>query len=236
MNLDHQLQREILLKLIHNPSLSFNQLWAKQGNSNKFAYHLKRLEETGLIQKNKTRYKLTDEGRKLSAFIEGSSGHKAEMPTLAHVLIVKKGNKMLCQKRLKEPFYGYWGFISGKINFGLNIFECAKRDLEEEAGLKAKNIIIKGIEQVKTYEKDKLIFHHYMIMLEATNIRGKLKKKTNKAKHAWLTHDQFRKKEHFPEVWLPIYFKNNNFTILEAERYMKNGKFTGCKLIKEISF
>ena len=235
MDFDHQLQREILLKLIHNPSLSFNQLWAKQDNSNKFAYHLKRLEETGLIRKNKTHYQLTDEGRKLSAFIEGDSGHKAEMPTLTHVLMVKKDNKILCQKRLKEPFYGYWGFISGKINFGLNLFECAQRDLEEETGLKAKDITLKGLEQVKTYEKDKLLFHHYMVIIEINNPQGQLKKKTHKAEHSWLTLDQFKEKERFPEIWLTLYF-SNKFTILEAERYMEDGKFTGCKLIKKISF
>src|SRR5262245_38161487 len=128
--MEHDLQKSIILKLIHNPSLSFNELWNKQGESNKFAYHVNKLEADNLIAKNQEgRYSLTAEGRKLSAFIEGDTGGKAEFPTLTIFQIVWNGERMLCQKRLKEPFYGTWGMVSGKQNFGFNIEECAKRDL-----------------------------------------------------------------------------------------------------------
>lgn len=235
--LEHEAQRKIILKLIHNPSLSFNELWGKEGESNKFAYHLNKLEEEGLVIKQETTYTLTEEGKKLSAFIEGDTGTKAEFPTLTIVLIIKKDEKYLCQKRLKEPFYGYWGFVSGKINFGQNIEECAHRDLYEETGLETKEWKLKAIEQTKTFEESKLLFHHYMFILETNNPKGQLKIKTHKAEHVWLTLDEYKNKERFPGEWFFDHIiHSNKLVLLENERYMKEGKFISAQTKKIESF
>lgn len=235
--IQHETERQILLKLIHNPELSFNELWAKQGESNKFAYHVNKLEEKGLIKKSQKGYQLTDEGKKLSAFIEGDSGTRAEFPTLTVVVLVKNGDKYLCQKRLKEPFYGYWGVVSGKINFGQNLFECATRDLYEEAGLKANDWKLKGIEQVKTYQEGKLLFHHYMLIVETDKFSGTLKERTHKAEHKWLTLEEYEKAEGFPREWFFKYIVHAERPVMiEAERYMENGKFTTGKLLNVTQF
>jgi len=235
--LEHELQKQILLKLIHEPELSFNALWAKQGESNKFAYHVNKLEETGLIHKNGTGcYKLTDEGRKLSAFIEGDTGSKAEFPTLTVVMVVKQDGKHLCQRRLKEPFYGVWGLVSGKINFGQNVFECAKRDLFEESGLLAEDWKLKAIETIKTFDNEKLLYHHYMFIVQTDKVSGVLKEKTHKAEHCWLPLDEYLKKERFPSEWADLIFKSDDCVLIEGERYMTDGKFTGSKTMKVVKF
>ncbi|MEK6615779.1 MAG: hypothetical protein AABZ32_06675, partial [Bacteroidota bacterium] len=64
------------------------QLWAKQGPSNKFAYHLTVLEEDGLIIKDAKGYSLTQEGKKRSAYLEGSTGEKAKFPIIAILIVV----------------------------------------------------------------------------------------------------------------------------------------------------
>ena len=179
--LDHELERSILLKLIHSPEMSFNELWAKQGESNTFTYHVHKLEQQGLIAKNtRGNYSLTDEGRRMSAFIEGETGTKAEFPTLTLVILARKGERYLCQKRLKEPFYGYWGFVSGKINFGHNLFSCASRDLLEEAGLFGSEWTLKAFEMVKTFEQEKLLHHHYLFFVETLNPPEPSKRKHTK--------------------------------------------------------
>lgn len=228
----HELERQILLKLIHTPHATFNELWSKQGASNTFAYHINKLESVQLIENNEGKYKLTNEGRKLSAFIEGDTGNRAEFPTLVVIMHVRKGDKYLCQKRLKEPFYGYWGFVGGKINFGQNIFECAKRDLFEEAGLHASDWKLKAIEQLKTFEKDTMIFHHYTFVVETLNPSGELKEKTHKAENAWLTLEEYKSKERFSGSWFFDHVVSaDKPVIIEAERYMEEGKFIGSKLI-----
>ncbi|RJQ19931.1 NUDIX domain-containing protein [Candidatus Woesearchaeota archaeon] len=233
MEITHETERKILLKLIHAPSLSFNELWSKDGESNTFAYHLGKLESNGLVAKNKDGlYQLTEEGRKLSAFIEGDTGKRAEFPNFSHVLLVQNGDKWLTQKRLKEPFFGYWGFVSGKINFGQNLFECATRDLLEEAGLHATEWTLRAIEQVKTYENGKLLHHHYLFHVSTDNVSGNLKEKTHKAEHAWLTLDEYRQKETFPsEKFFCHIIPSKRPLLIEAERYMENGKFTEYKTL-----
>jgi ADP-ribose pyrophosphatase YjhB (NUDIX family) len=230
--LEHDTQRKILLKLIHKPNSSFNELWSKEGESNNFAYHLNKLEELNLVKKSDTTYQLTDEGRKLSAFIEGDTGGQAAFPTLTVLALVKDGDKYLCQRRLKEPFYGYWGFVTGKINFGQNLFECATRDLLEEAGLHATKWRLRAIEQVKTYEEGKLLFHHYIFDVETEEFSGELKEKTHKAEHAWMTLEEYKAAIGFPREWFFSNIVNAERPILiEAERYMEKGRFTGGKLI-----
>lgn len=231
-------EKRIIKKLIHAKNSSFNELWGKKGESNNFSYHLGKIVEKGLVEKKEGKYSLTEEGHKMSAFVEGDTGERAEFPTITIVLIVKKGNKFLCQKRLKQPFYGVWGFPSGKINFGQNLFECAKRDLEEETGLKSSEWKLKALEQVKTFEDKKMLFHHYIFHLMTEQAKGKLKEKTHKAENKWMTIDEYYSKEEafpgdkFKEHILPA----EKPIMIEAERYLKNGKFAGYKTLSVSKF
>ena len=228
--LDHETQRRIILKLIHNPSMSFNELWGKNGESNAFAYHLNKLEEQGLVQKSDASYTLTAEGKKLSAFIEGDTGGKAEMPTPTVIILVREGNRILCQQRLKEPFYGYWGLPSGKINFGWNPKECAVRDLKEEAGLDAEEVELRDIEFTKSFDGEKLLHHHIMFTYEVTKFSGALKERTHKAVNRFLTLDEINNEKRFPGDWSKKYFdRAASLVIAEKERHMSNGEITGFK-------
>ena len=90
MDINHKVQRKIILNLIHNPSLSFTELWDKEIDSNKFAYHLAALESKNIVKKAKNgRYTLSEEGKKHSVFIEGDTGEKAIVPVFANALIVQ---------------------------------------------------------------------------------------------------------------------------------------------------
>ncbi len=53
MEITQDAQKNILVKLIHNNGIKYNDLWAKDGESNKFNYHLKSLIEGGLVKKKK---------------------------------------------------------------------------------------------------------------------------------------------------------------------------------------
>ena len=236
----HSTERRIILKLIHAPELGFNELWAREGESNAFAYHVNKLESLGVIVKRTNgSYGLSEEGKKLSAFIEGDTGTRAEFPTISTVMLVQQGDKWLCQKRLKEPFYGYWGFTSGKINFGFNLFECASRDLMEETGLKADKWTLKAIEMVKTLDRKtgKMLYHHYLFHVHTDTASGIVKERTHKAEHAWLTLDEYKKKETFPsEKFFEHIIPAQKPILMEAERYMEDGKFVGMKTVSVVSF
>ncbi len=232
--MEHELQKLIVQRLIHAPRAQFNELWNKDGESNVFAYHLKKLEEQGVIEKFADGYGLTPKGRELSTFIEGETGELAKLPTPTVIMLVRQGSKFLCQRRLKEPFYGYWGFLSGKINFGWNPVECAVRDLKEEAGLEAKNARLKALSFVKTYEQGKILHHHLMYIVEITEVQGQWLEKTHKAENAWLTADEYLAKERFPDTWFSKeLMSSSDVFVIEAERFMEAGKFAGYTVIRK---
>ncbi len=226
-------QRQILLKLIHHPKLSFTQLLAGRRDSNLFAYHLTTLKEKNIIELNDGFYSLSDEGRKMSAFIEGDTGKKALFPTFVHGLIIEKDGKILVQKRLKEPFYGYWSLISGKINLGLNIEECANHDLTEETGLIANSSKIIGINQIKTLKDNNLSFHCIVFLVKLFGIQGELIEKTHKGINKWMTIEEYKKQKRFPDPWLDDVLNAKEFIFLETERTFENKEFVDFKIIKQ---
>jgi len=231
--MNDNIRKNISLKMIHRPEARFSDLSDKTVESNAFSYHLKKMEQEGLIEKCDEVYRLTPEGRKASAFIEGDSGERAELPTPVVVVVVKDGDKILAQKRLKQPFFGYHGFISGKVNFGFNILECAKRDLLEETDLEAE-LEFRGIGMSKTVEDDNLLFHHFFYFVLATNPKGKLKEKTHKAENFWVNISDIKNLERFPDFDEVVkLLQQDRFFIRENIRYQENGKFIGSKTVSE---
>lgn len=196
----------------------------KKYESNLFAYHLKRLQEQGIVEKQEDYYHLTPEGRKLSAFIEGDTGSKASLPTPTVIIVVREGNKLLCQKRLKEPFFGIWGLPSGKINFGWHPRECAIRDLKEETGLDAKNAELIDVESTKSFDDGALLYHHLMFTYLVTEYEGTLIERTHKAENKFLTLDELSQEKCFPGDWSRRYLgENHNLHISEKERILEKG-------------
>jgi len=66
---------------------------------------------------------------------------------LATLLYVMKDDKTLMlyrNKRKKDYHEGKWNGLGGKFELGESPEECAIRELEEESGLIAKNLIFKG--------------------------------------------------------------------------------------------
>lgn len=232
--MNDDIRKQIFLKLIHTKEAKFSELWDKSVESNAFTYHLKKLEQDGLIEKKGDAYSLTFKGRQESAFIEGDSGERALMPTLTVVVMVKDNNRVLVQKRLKEPFYGYHGFISGKINFGLNVLECAARDLFEETSLNA-DFELKGFTMTKTFDDDRLAFHHFFYFVVATNPRGVLKTKSHKEENFWVNIEDIDKIENkFPDFdKYRVLDMEGRFFIREVERYQKDGKFIDYKVLSQ---
>lgn len=235
MKIEHTLQKKILLKLIHLPKATFKELQEGMRESNKFAWHIKALESKELIQKNDDgTYSLSDQGKKLSTYIEGDTGDIAKVPIVAHAIIANKEDKYLFQKRLKEPFYGHLGFVSGKINFGFNVEECAKRDLTEETGLTAEHAKIVGLHQVKTYdEHHKLMHHHLIFTVHLSELSGNFTENTHKAKNMWLTTQEYESQERFPGPSIEEWLKTDRMTLVEAKRYFIDGKLKDYETISK---
>lgn len=227
----------ILSKIMHQPGLSFNALWDKQGTSNKFAYHLKTLEQDGLIKKEQGAYFLTSKGKSEAAFIDGASGKKASFPLVGILAVIfDSDGKILLNRRLKEPFYGAWGMPGGKIKFEHTILECAAEEIKEETGLEC-DLELKGIFSAKTFNNEKLAYNHQMFIVKATNPRGELIPSTREGENHWLTIDEIKQLDTFPGVMSHIEAcLSNSFHWTQVERTQENDEFTGGRTIHNIEY
>ncbi|MCW8966833.1 MAG: NUDIX domain-containing protein, partial [Candidatus Pacearchaeota archaeon] len=186
---------------MHSPSMGFNELWEKQGESNKFAYHLKVLEEDEFVLKVDNKYCLSHKGKTYVAYVDGESGDKTKFPLLGVICIVydKVKDRYLMSKRLKEPFYGYIGFIGGKLEFSQYIYECARKEVKEETGLDC-NVELKGIFSSKTYNNCELSYNHQMFVLLCSNPVGELLGRTREGENQWMSEEEIKKCNIFPNV------------------------------------
>ncbi|MEK7550764.1 MAG: NUDIX domain-containing protein [Patescibacteria group bacterium] len=99
----------------------------------------------------------------------------------------------LVHQRLKEPFYGWCGSHSGKIRWGENPIDCAKREFLEETGLTGK-FTHKGIVHYLHFHKDgRLLEDKYFWVYKIENTEGDLKESVPEGKNLWITEKEFRK-------------------------------------------
>ena len=233
--MEHKIRDSILKKLMHNPGLLFNEL-CEEEKSNKFSYHLKLMEEEGLIEKQQlNKYFLSSEGKALAVFIDGSTGKKEKQPLINVVMVVYNDNgNILLHHRLKEPFYDYYGFPGAKIKFGEEISECAKRELKEETNLEA-DVELMGIMNCHTFNNGKIAYHHNQYIFKCTNPKGELKKEDREGTFEWASKEEVLSKNLFPDdPFILERIEKGLFFNVEMDRFQDNDKFGKIK-IKSIS-
>ncbi len=230
-----EVREKILLKLMHEPRLGFSELWDKSVDSNKFAYHLKSLEEQGMIRKVDNKYELTLKGRQKVGMLDGETGKEKEYPIFCVLIMPIQGDKVLLQERLREPIYGYWGIIGGRIESGRNLTETLEHELEEEVGLEGE-FKVKGLFVVKTFEKQRLAYTHYHILAKAFNLKGKLKTEIKEGKNKWFKILDVPKLKIFPDMPKLIEMaQRKGFSIVEMNRYMENKEFKRIEIVNEVT-
>jgi 8-oxo-dGTP diphosphatase len=76
---------------------------------------------------------------------------------LATLCYVRKGHKTLMVHRVKKPndiHQGKWNGLGGKMESGESPEDCARREIQEESGLTASNITLKGILTFPSFAAD----------------------------------------------------------------------------------
>jgi len=174
----HYIQMMILRELLLNSSRKFTDLNVKKMPSDQFTYHIKTLINLDLISKNKSYYQLTPKGKEFANTMD-TDKYVLEKQGKISVLIIatrKRENSLylLTQKRLKEPYMGFRGFISGKARFGETVINAAKRELKEETGLAGKFKFKYILHELIYLNKIKLIEDKYFYVLQCTKTKGRL--------------------------------------------------------------
>lgn len=188
----------ILRELLFNPNSRFTDLNIQGLSNDHFSYHIKVLIQDGYVTKNESKYLLTNKGKEFANRMDTDNTEIEKQPKVAVIIIATKhinGKKhLLVQERTKEPYFGYYGFITGKIRFGEKVSETAKRELKEEAGLEGGNIVIKRIvhDHVVLEDSGDLVEDKMFYVVLIKNPKGDLVD-TRNGKNKWITVEQFKK-------------------------------------------
>lgn len=181
----HPIQKHILLVLTQSKTALFTQMRPKDILNDKYNYHLKHLISQKLIQKEKNVYSLTLLGLQTISNMS-IKGHVQQFfkVSVALFIVNTTENKILLQKRLRQPFYGDINSFTGKVKLGESVTDTAKRKMKEECGLNGDFTII-GIHRKMKYFKNVLVEDAVYHDCYCQNPKGKLQELNSFGENFW---------------------------------------------------
>jgi 8-oxo-dGTP pyrophosphatase MutT (NUDIX family) len=203
MNKDlHEVQASILKELLfHHDGTNFASLNKLGMTNDHFTFHIKRLLNEGIIEKKDKLYFLTQKGKQYAGKLDIFELKMEQFGTPGVAITAKRVIKgkmhYLIQQRLKEPLYGYYGFVNGKIKFGELSINTARRELFEETGLTGDPEIITIQHRLRGPNPQDIKLDHFFFIYLVKNPKGKLKH-TEEGKNFWKTVDEIKKLNLFP--------------------------------------
>lgn len=205
----HEAQTSILRELLFVPQAGFAVLQKPTGlTSDHFMFHINRLVELELVERvGRGQYRLTINGKEYANRLdtdERTIERQAKISVLLVPLRERAGTdetEYMIHRRLKQPFYGRYGFMSGKIRWGESIEEGAARELLEETGLRG-DLEFKCIYHKRDYTTgDRLLEDKYFFIMTATNVSGDFQANFDSGSNHWHTRAEIAALENkFPGV------------------------------------
>jgi ADP-ribose pyrophosphatase YjhB (NUDIX family) len=184
-------------------------------DSDVFKFHLRKLVHQKLVEKQSDgQYALTLRGKEFANNLSRTDFTVQKQPKLSVAIIAKKqtsdGVVYLFQKRQRNPYYGFWGILTGPIQWGEQIEETAKREFEKQTGLSAM-YKIQSFYRKTDYEKDTrgLLEDKLFVVIEATDIRGEITNKWAGGFNAWMSISELENQ--------PKYFASSHDLIQMAQ-------------------
>jgi hypothetical protein len=165
--------------------------------SDTFKFHLRKVIDFGYVEKRLTgEYHLTASGNEFANNLDSAKRTIQKQPKLSVLIVASKqaenGNELfLVQKRLRRPFLGFWGCLSGPVRWGEEAEETAERELRKQTGLTG-SFTVRTFFRKRDYKtgsgellEDKLFF-----VIEATGVKGELSNAWAGGFNQWMTADE----------------------------------------------
>ena len=191
----HSIQKQILKKFSHSKSLRFNNLLVEGLASEYMNYHLKKLLDLNLVSKN-GQYSLTDKGKDYVNLLDDNADLVERQPktsVLIHAIRQNTNGQIehLLYRRLKQPYLNYVGKLGGKVRFGETIEDAARRELYEETGLSAQNLILEEIYHKLRFRQSGVFVQDVIFYIFHTlNPQGTLIERTLDQENFWATREE----------------------------------------------
>ncbi len=227
MNDLHTVQMQILRELIFHPKSKFSQLNIAGITNDHFSYHIKVLIEKGLVKKEGNKYSLTTKGKMFSSKMDTSNMTTEKQPKVSVLVrpILIKGNKKYyaVQQRLKEPYYGYYGFMTGKVKWGEKILEAGARELDEEMGLHGDMSLDFELHEMVYDKEGNMLEDKYFHCMTVIIKEDTLRIKDEGCQNSWMTKKQFMEisPKYHNEVEIFNWFENRERDNIEQTYFIE---------------
>lgn len=192
----HKVQTSILRALLFTPQAGFAELQKTTDlTSDHFNFHIKKLIDAGLVKKIGSKYSLTSSGKEYSNRMDTDENEIEKQPKVSVALIVERtvGNRreFIVQQRLKQPYYGFYGRLGGKVRWGESFEEAAARELHEETGLVGE-FTFSHIFHKRDYRKSNgtLLEDKIFVIMYCNHVEGEMMESFEGGKNFWMTQDE----------------------------------------------
>lgn len=136
----HPIKQDILEKLILSQGLRFAALRPVEVENNHFIYYLRQLQDEGMVEKTDNLYHLSAQGKQEAErmSLAGLSVRLQPKIVTAPVCFRDDRQEVLLFQWAREPGYGRYSLVNGKLHFGESALSAVERELLEKTGLKTK--------------------------------------------------------------------------------------------------
>lgn len=156
----HYIQKHILDELRTVDTMRYTQLNTKGVESGHFRYHLSQLVQDGYVEQlERGVYGLTHSGQQYVDKLSANTVNSAPMPKVITYTLLRDGDKILLQRKPKQPYMGLLNMIGGKLHHGESAQQAATREVCEKTGTSINPPKSAGIFEVLISKDDKLLTH-----------------------------------------------------------------------------
>ena len=197
----HAAQKAILRHLLFTKHAGFAELQKQtELTSDHFNFHIKKLVDADFVDKLDDGYRLSRKGKEYANRMDTDDHEIERQPKVSVALLVERQNgdrrEFLFQQRLKNPYFGFWGRLGGKVRWGESLTEAAARELTEETGLAGK-FTFKMLYHKRDFRKDDgtLLEDKIFLIMHTGVVSGELMERFEGGYNKWMTQDEFLKTE-----------------------------------------
>ncbi len=229
----HDTQIAIMRHLLFTPSATFADIQrATNLTSDHFNFHIKRLVQQRYVQKDDKAYRLTGKGKEYANRMDTDENEIEKQPKVSIVVTLERANaagerEFLYQRRLKNPYYGFWGRLGGKMRWGETVIQAAERELLEETGMTAE-FKYKLLYHKRDFDKQskKLLEDKIFLCVYATEFSGELIESFEGGHNRWMTQAEFHQQEkRFESVDEFMDLMDRGVTFAEREFYYDESEY-----------
>jgi ADP-ribose pyrophosphatase YjhB (NUDIX family)/predicted transcriptional regulator len=197
----HRAEILVLRTLRRSVSSRFNELMKPtELQSDAFKFYVRRLRELGYVEKDGDgNYTLTAKGKEFANNLDEETAMIQKQPKLSMIITVthpEDTSRLLFQRRLRHPYYDFYGAISGPVKWGEEIEEAAARELTKQTGLTATYKVVAFYRQKdRDNETGAILEDKLFAVVEATIEHDTLGNAWAGGHNEWMTIETYRQQE-----------------------------------------